>query len=203
MRAFEQEVIVDVAEQAAKPVRVLELPFSLRIAGSQAIGGARVRTLDQSLEEVVLPPRQAGQHFALGVDDVQRFGMGNEGPDHQTVVGLMRTENPERVAVARGNNSSHVSVMGTPCGFGHSSLPGCLVLLCRSCGDVPDVPCIFADRAVRREPPDPRRVEDTGPPPSRCVLPMRIHVALRGIIGIEVGRDQEVSWFESISTNPR
>src|SRR5437762_751213 len=54
---------------------------------------------------------------------------------------------------------------------------------------VPDILGIFSNGAVGGEPRHARDIEDAGAGPSRHHLPARIDVALRLVVGIEVGGD--------------
>ena len=91
--------IVDVTENTAKGIWVIEVPSAAGVAGPKAVAEAWFGVWHQPFEEVVLATSERRQDLALLVEDFQRLGVWYEGPDDQAFRRFMRPEDAERIAI--------------------------------------------------------------------------------------------------------
>ena len=107
--AFDQQVVIDGAEDGGEAERVLEVPGGIRVGGAQAVGGAGGGQGD--FEEAGRVP--AGHRGGGGaVQQGEGGGAGDEGADHPSRPARMGAQQGERVAVAGGEQGRDVGRAG-------------------------------------------------------------------------------------------
>jgi len=127
MGALDQEMVVERPEDGREGIGVDQFPGGGAIGRPQPIGrptGHPRPGFDHALEEAgVVAPLQPGEDLALGVDHVEEFGMGHEGPHHRRGGGAVPAEDGEGVAVAPRDDRLDVGLSRLPLPVAHREPP--------------------------------------------------------------------------------
>ena len=105
MRAFNQQVIVLVAEHTGKGVGVVKGPAALAVCGPQAVGEAVLAPGGRAFKKTVLVAApKTGDQRSVSPDSLNSLGTRHQRPDNIGPARFVQAQHCKRVAMRRGQN---------------------------------------------------------------------------------------------------